>query len=98
MITKVNLKQKFALRKEAALMLLLYVAYLLLMWYNESIEKKFYLYIGDTKTYEARFATRDGEMVSWKNVPDEDEMKKKAQEKEGSFCGKKFIVGSRSKM
>ncbi|XP_012557787.1 sodium/potassium/calcium exchanger 3 isoform X1 [Hydra vulgaris] len=71
--------------KEAAIMLLLYVAYLLLMWYNESIERKFYDYIGDTKTRDERFTTREGERVTWKNTPEENKNGETGHQKEEIF-------------
>lgn len=40
-------------------MLMIYMAYLTLMWYNERIEKWFYEYIDDKASFKARFDKRD---------------------------------------
>ena len=62
-------------------MILAYVLYIVFMWKNEEIEKKFYLYAGYIDTYKSRFGKLSTEEEEEDGEENEDENKLTVKEK-----------------
>lgn len=82
----------FVTWKEAATMLMLYTGYLILMWFNERIEKSFYFYIGDKEALTKRF--QNVKLVTPEPEPDDETDSVAAEKNQQQPRGKIFYCES----